>query len=310
MDHLFATELPCRAAVAAVPSRCQSFGWSSQPPVPPGWNALPRGLRSLGVKLFNGNETFLDELILGTASPAWACHRFFCSNHDKLTLTMALVQPAGDSGVRRLAGEAKRGFRRQDNEGDNYAIRKAGARKGDVIVDIGSNLGDIAIAAAALHPEALVVAVEANPVTYFYMRWNLHLNGLAAHSSFLLAGGGAVRHGVVALHGAVGTSGMRMFTAPGNAMNAMAVPQRPAAADAARVQARVQTFLQKWPGAVQYEVAAVDLPRVLLEHGVSQVRCSHAWPSFTVSQPSRFPGVRAYMYDLGLMAGAAPQDRL
>ena len=112
------------------------------------------------------------------------CHRFFCSDRDKLTMTMALVQPAGDSGVRRLAGEAKWGFQRGGNEGDNYAIRQAGARSGGVIVDVGSNLGDVAIAAATLHPETLVVGVEANPITYFYMRWNLHLNGLAADSVF------------------------------------------------------------------------------------------------------------------------------
>ena len=271
---------PCHTAVFAAPSRCQSASWSWQPPAPPGWNVLPQGLRTLGVQLFNGNVTLLNELVRTTASPM--CHRFFCSDRDKLTMTMALVQPAGDSGVRRLAGEAKWGFQRGGNEGDNYAIRQAGARSGGVIVDVGSNLGDVAIAAATPHPEALVVGVEANPITYFYMRWNLHLNGLAADSVFPRVRSNAARakqrgapppvQRVVALHGAIGTSDMRMYAAPGNTLNAMAVPQRPAAAEAARVQARVAAFLQQWPGAVRTDVAAVNLPRLLMEHGVTQVR--------------------------------------
>ena len=237
------------------------------------------GLRTLGVQLFNGNATLLNELVRTTASPM--CHRFFCSDHDKLTMTMALVQPAGDSGVRRLAGEAKWGFQRGGNEGDNYAIRQAGARSGGVIVDVGSNLGDVAIAAATLHPEALVVGVEANPITYFYMRWNLHLNGLAADSVFPRVRSNAARakqrgapppvQRVVALHGAIGTSDMRMYAAPGNTLNAMAVPQRPAAAEAARVQARVAAFLQQWPGAVRTDVAAVNLPRLL--RSTASLRC-------------------------------------
>ena len=38
------------------------------------------------------------------------------------------------------------------------------------------------------------------------------------------------------------------------------------------MQARVAAFLQQWPGAVRTDVAAVNLPRLLMEHGVTQVR--------------------------------------
>ena len=39
-----------------------------------------------------------------------------------------------------------------------------------------ANLGDTTLAAALLHPEALVLAVEPNHVTFFYLLWNLRLN--------------------------------------------------------------------------------------------------------------------------------------
>ena len=262
-----APELPstCLAAVHADGSHCRA-PWSRRPPaLPADWNVLPHHLRSLGTKLFHGNETFLDELVRSTAEPA--CNRFFCSRRDNATLSLLLVQPAGDSGVRRLAREAKWGCERGGNEGDGYSIRFAAAREGDVIVDIGANLGDVTVAAATLHPNALVIGIEANPVTYFYMRWNLHLNGLAARSS-LAASSLARRGGVVALHGAAGHLPMRMYTAPGNSMNAMTVPQPPSEVDDSRVHA----FLKQWPGAASYDLAAVDLPRVLSEAGISQVR--------------------------------------
>ena len=178
-------------------------------------------------------------------------------------MVMRLVQPAGDSSIRRLVGEAKWNSERTQNGGDTYSLRHAGAQTGDLIVDVGSNIGDFTIAAATLFPWSLVVGIEANPVAYFYTRWNLYLNGIDAHAS--LAGR---RSGVVTLHGAVGTSAMRVFAPPMDSLNSIAVPERDTDSGAARVQG----LRKRFHSGTWYSVAAIDLPRVLHQHGVSQVR--------------------------------------
>ena len=50
---------------------------------------------------------------------------------------------------------------------------------GRIIVDVGCNLGDFSIAAWQHNPDLHILCLEPMPVTYLYLRWNLHANGVA-----------------------------------------------------------------------------------------------------------------------------------
>ena len=51
--------------------------------------------------------------------------------------------------------------------------------RGAVLVDVGANYGNVAIAAAKLAgADGLVIALEPNPLIFRYLRWNLRLNNL------------------------------------------------------------------------------------------------------------------------------------
>tara|TARA_B110001452_G_C15188608_1_gene412754 strand:+ start:698 stop:979 length:282 start_codon:yes stop_codon:yes gene_type:complete len=78
------------------------------------------------------------------------------------------------------------------------------ATEGDLVIDIGANLGDFSIAASKIFPSSLVIAIEPNPITYFFLLWNLHLNGVRPKTTFSLeATPGQSSTGVMALHAAV-----------------------------------------------------------------------------------------------------------
>ena len=53
-------------------------------------------------------------------------------------------------------------------------------RSGDVIMDVGANVGAVTVLLAKLYPTALIYAIEANPLTYFYARRNVRANGVGA----------------------------------------------------------------------------------------------------------------------------------
>ena len=95
---------------------------------------------------------------------------------------------------------------------DSYKLRRVLSDKyvkemdTGVILDIGANMGEFTVAAAALAPRFQVVAVEPTPVTYWLCRLNLHLNGLRVIATTLkdnpdlAADGGSV----VAINAGVG----------------------------------------------------------------------------------------------------------
>ena len=53
-------------------------------------------------------------------------------------------------------------------------------RMGSIVLDIGSNLGDISILLAKLNPTARVIAFEANPRTFKFLQQNVEANGVKA----------------------------------------------------------------------------------------------------------------------------------
>ena len=83
---------------------------------------------------------------------------------------------------------------------DGYRLRSLPS-SGGRMVDVGSNLGDQSIAAHLLRPSLQVLAIEPVPLTYFYLRLNLHLNRVQLLSLADFAHG--QRAGVAPLHGAI-----------------------------------------------------------------------------------------------------------
>ena len=250
---------------------------------PPPPHHAPRGVPhqvwAVGRTVFNHDEAKLEALVNATAAPT--CHVFSCRSPRGGRLevvSMLLVQDKGDTGIKRLAGEARWDFTSRSagasGSGDGYGIRLANATvEGDLIIDVGSNLGDVSIAAAKLFPTARILAIEPNPITYFFMLWNFHLNGFRPHPVLLRSGSegnlrallDAPKGGLIALNAALGHRKMLVYARPGDSLGALAVPAEGAEAEA---KGRVRALLQQHPESVPHEVAAVDLPALLPTKGV------------------------------------------
>ena len=76
-----------------------------------------------------------------------------------------------------------------------------------VVVDVGCNLGDFAIAAWQQDPSLKVLCLEPMPVTYVYLRWNLEANGVPLLSAARFAAPGQASGGVLPLQAAVTSDG-------------------------------------------------------------------------------------------------------
>jgi FkbM family methyltransferase len=61
---------------------------------------------------------------------------------------------------------------------DCYRLSDTQLRPGEVIVDIGANVGTFAMAAAAVFPEAPIVCVEPSPIAYASLQANVERNNL------------------------------------------------------------------------------------------------------------------------------------
>ncbi len=70
------------------------------------------------------------------------------------------------------------------------AVFKTLLKPGDIVVDVGSNIGSLTLTAAALvGPGGKVFSIEAHPATYRYLVGNLKLNGASNVVSFNVACG-------------------------------------------------------------------------------------------------------------------------
>lgn len=84
------------------------------------------------------------------------------------SMPLRMVSSRQDDTVPRLNNEMK---------GDAYGASKISEKDG-IIVDVGSNIGDMAIHSAILHPQMQIVALEPVPPTFFFLRINLWLNNV------------------------------------------------------------------------------------------------------------------------------------
>lgn len=129
---------------------------------PADWKNLPRDLVEIGAAAFGSKEELWKE-VSKTDEP----QRFDLRRSDTKTNigVVWMVQRAGDDSVVRLLKEF-----RLDAYGLSWATQPG------ALVDIGANIGDQSIMAALFHPTKQIIGIEASPVTYFFFRWNLHLN--------------------------------------------------------------------------------------------------------------------------------------
>ena len=62
---------------------------------------------------------------------------------------------------------------------DDYKLRPIDFRPGDVVVDIGANIGIVALYLAKKHPGIRIIAIEPVPTTFRHLRENIELNGVS-----------------------------------------------------------------------------------------------------------------------------------
>jgi len=140
------------------------------------WNPaaeLPDELRKLGIELLSsmsGVHFAFDEFLKQTTRP----HRVVFGGEQSIVL----VRQRDDAGSNPWADVGN------DTVSDHYHILRKpdGIMTTDmedgIMLDIGSNIGTQAIMAAKFHHRSQVIALEPSPASYFYLRWNMHLNGV------------------------------------------------------------------------------------------------------------------------------------
>jgi len=170
---------------------------------------LPPALHDLGVKTFGSEEALLKAVTESTVQ-----------NIGFAGIPMAMHFAAGDDAVVRLGLGVE--------AGNEYGLETLlSLRESEHamlnMVDIGGNYGAVTIAMYKKFPGMLrAVMVEASPVTYFFMRWNMMSNGVdyLTKEEFQQD---PHRPGVVALMGAVADEDgkdLTMCLQPGSSMNA------------------------------------------------------------------------------------------
>eukprot|EP00746_Dinoflagellata_sp_MGD_P024004 gnl/MRDRNA2_/MRDRNA2_15634_c0_seq1.p1 gnl/MRDRNA2_/MRDRNA2_15634_c0~~gnl/MRDRNA2_/MRDRNA2_15634_c0_seq1.p1 ORF type:complete len:412 (+),score=75.36 gnl/MRDRNA2_/MRDRNA2_15634_c0_seq1:184-1419(+) len=122
---------------------------------------LPQVLYELGLQTF-GSHDKLARFVENTRPEE-------VLNADGIEIK--LVSQKADNAIERLKGDYARAI------GSGYRLETVTETDG-AIVDIGGNLGDVAVAAAKRHPTLQIITLEPIPSTYFYLRWNLFLNNV------------------------------------------------------------------------------------------------------------------------------------
>lgn len=134
----------------------------SSHPVPE--QLLGRNLYDLGIKLFGLRG--LDKVLEKTRDPLTIkCTDLSTSKKVELKF------------VRDVHSERLKNFE-SDICSDPYLVVEGLKKKRGLMVDIGANVGQEAILAMKVHPDLRVIALEPQPTAYFYMRWNMRLNGI------------------------------------------------------------------------------------------------------------------------------------
>ena len=129
---------------------------------------IPLPLLRLGLKLFDNNETMLNDVINNMEEPQDV------KIEDQI---LSLVQYKGDTSIGKLKGEF--------TNNDNYGLYRLDNVVNGTFIDIGANLGAISIFVAKKYytKNLSVICFEPIPVTYFLLRYNMHLNHIYHHQN-------------------------------------------------------------------------------------------------------------------------------
>mmetsp|Transcript_72439 Transcript_72439/g.128702 ORF Transcript_72439/g.128702 Transcript_72439/m.128702 type:complete len:429 (-) Transcript_72439:120-1406(-) len=171
--------------------------------------SLPEALVQLGIKLFGSKEK-LDKVVKNSQEV----------EVDYIRMPMKLRIKSGDNAMTRLPEEGA-----SDEYGIDSLLQEGATFHGMInVVDMGANYGVVPIALYKRYP-GMVRAVVAEPIhsTYFFLRWNMYLNGVDDLTGEELAATGKDRRpGVLAVHRAVAEANKEMHVcwSPDNSMNA------------------------------------------------------------------------------------------
>lgn len=100
------------------------------------------------------------------------CQRIVISNHTYAGIRMQMATLSEDDTLARMRSESADPYRLRRLSADQHVVQI----KEGLILDVGSNMGEFAVAAAMLAPTLQVIAVEPTPVAYWLLRLNLHMN--------------------------------------------------------------------------------------------------------------------------------------
>jgi len=222
------------------------------------WNPvleLPDELRNLGIELLSsvgGVNSDFDDFLKQTTRP----HKVDFGGGQSIVL------------VRTTSDARSNTWRdvREDTAADEYHIlpNPDGIMTTDmddgIMLDIGSNIGTQAIMAAKFHHRSQVIALEPLPMSYFYLRWNMHLNGVRALNGSEISNDGP--SGILALNTAVTRDGRTVR---------MSIPEDYGSElvyDSELVTAR---FLQM-PRRRHVDVQSTTLPSLLSKYKVNTIK--------------------------------------
>jgi len=168
---------------------------------------LPPDLVELGTRLFGSSAAM--ELVVAQSS---------CGPMTYANVSLHICIATGDNAKNRLPEE--------DGEGyglDTLLDLRSDKSKGMInMLDFGGNYGVVTIATSKKYPgKVRAVVAEPVPATFFFLRWNMYLNGVTVVDEIAFRKGGS-EPGVVALQQAVsgpGDSVLRICSAADNSMN-------------------------------------------------------------------------------------------
>lgn len=171
---------------------------------------IPDDLKKLGIELF-GSEEDLNKIVQDSQE----------INATVFDVKLKLRIKKGDNAVERLPDEGK-----TDEYGVKEILDEGPTDHGMInVIDMGANYGIVPIALFHTYPKYVrAVIAEPIPATYFFLRWNLHLNGVPQLTKEDVKKKGKDRGpGVLALHRGVAEDDkdMHFCWSKTNSMNAM-----------------------------------------------------------------------------------------
>lgn len=174
-DPIRVTTLIMRDATSVPPTNCTRASFHER---------LPDELRKLGTELLGSLFAKYQERLKLSTTRLLGCS--MCMAHlatDDTLVQLRIEDKATERNLRSAINESTTG----------------------VVVDVGANMGEYAIAASRIAPSALVLTVEPVPPTYWILRVNLWLNGVNVLPESGLRNSSPHR-GVVPVHAAIGSS--------------------------------------------------------------------------------------------------------